>query len=86
MKVKKSDKDMQMFENYLTQYRMLIAGATPIIGSGPYARPAEIRSWLACRPDVENFVILDDDERKCQYSKKHFIVNEGINRTKQSAK
>lgn len=53
---------MQMFENYLTQYRMLIAGATPIIGSGPYARPAEIRSWLACRPDVESFVILDDDD------------------------
>ena len=51
-----------MFENYLTQYRMLIAGATPIIGSGPYARPAEIRSWLACRPDVESFVILDDDD------------------------
>lgn len=51
-----------MFENYLTQYRMLIAGVTPIIGSGLYARPAEIRSWLACRPDVENFVILDDDD------------------------
>ena len=58
---------MQMFENYLTQYRMLIAGATPIIGSGPYARPAEIRSWLACRPDVESFVILDDDDAPIKF-------------------
>ena len=54
--------DFEQFTKLLSRYHIIIKGMTPIIGSGPYARPAEIRSWLACRPDVENFVILDDDD------------------------
>ncbi len=29
--------------------------------NGPWGRPYEIRTWLAFRPKLESFVILDDD-------------------------
>lgn len=54
--------DFELFSGLLARNGLMIKGMTPIIGSGPYARPAEIRSWLALRPDVESFVILDDDD------------------------
>lgn len=54
--------DFELFSDLLSVNGVMIKGMTPIIGSGPYARPAEIRSWLALRPDVESFVILDDDD------------------------
>ena len=54
--------DFKTFNSLLKKYSLVIAGMTPIIESGPYARPAEIRTWLFHRPDVEGFVILDDDD------------------------
>ena len=54
--------DFEQFSKLLERNYLMIKGMTPIIGSGPDARPAEIRSWLTCRPDVESFVILDDDD------------------------
>lgn len=41
---------------------MKIAGITPIIYNGAKGRPLEIRTWLARRPEVEKFVILDDED------------------------
>lgn len=46
----------------LARYDLTIAGVTEEISSGPDARPLEIRSWLAKRTQVVNFVILDDDD------------------------
>lgn len=38
-----------------------VPGATPMFFNGPYGRPYEIRTWLSQRPEVESFVILDDE-------------------------
>ena len=54
--------DMEALLECLDYYGVKIAGATPCIFNGPEGRPFEIRSWLCHRPDVENFVILDDEE------------------------
>ncbi len=35
---------------------------TEEVGSGPLARPAEIRAWLLDKVNVKSFVILDDDD------------------------
>ena len=44
------------------KYQLQIAGITPLIYNGPYGRPLEIRMWLARRPEVSKFVILDDED------------------------
>lgn len=43
------------------KYYLKIAGMTPMIYNGSNGRPLEIRTWLARRPEVSGFVILDDD-------------------------
>lgn len=43
------------------KYELHISSATDVLTTGPDARPLEIRCWLAYRPQVERFVILDDD-------------------------
>ena len=45
----------------LDMYGIKIPGITPRYFNGPDGRPFEIRSWLCHRPEVENFVILDDE-------------------------
>ena len=54
-------KDLLLFQELLDKKGLRVVGQTPMIGSGPYSRPAEIRAWLMQRPDIEAFVILDDD-------------------------
>lgn len=56
-----ADPKVQMLQTYLEQNRLGISGYTDYIGSGPFSRPAEIRSWLSRNRQVVSYVILDDD-------------------------
>lgn len=55
------DKDLSELYKLFDAYQLQIAGITPMICNGPDGRPLEIRTWLARRPRVSGFVILDDD-------------------------
>lgn len=46
----------------LGKYHMSISDITEDLESGHIARPLEIRTWLTKRPNLLNFVILDDDD------------------------
>lgn len=55
------DENVEIFLNSLDMYDIKIAGATPYLFNGHDMRPFEIASWLAHRPEVENYVVLDDE-------------------------
>ena len=55
------DQGMEVLLENLDRYGIRIPGITPRFFDGPDGRPFEIRSWLCHRPEVENFVILDDE-------------------------
>lgn len=55
------NKDLEDLLQALDKYGLKVPGITPLLFNGPDGRPFEIRSWLCHRPEVENFVILDDD-------------------------
>ena len=38
--------DFLFFQELMDKKRLCVVGQTPMISSGPYSRPAEIRSWL----------------------------------------
>ena len=46
--------------------------------SGPYSRQFEIRSWLQKRPEVKNFVILDDDKWNWNWMEPFVVCTEDI--------
>lgn len=46
----------------LGKYHMSISDITADLYSGHMARPLEIRTWLTNRPELLNFVILDDED------------------------
>lgn len=50
---------MRKLELALKVFELQIAGQTPFIN---FDRPAEIRAWLAEHPEVERYVILEDDQ------------------------
>ncbi len=56
-----SDKSMEALLECLDRYHIKIAGSTPLYFNGPDGRPFEVRAWLCQRPDIEKFVILDDE-------------------------
>lgn len=56
------DKDLVLLRELLDKNDLVIEGYTPESGSGPYARPHEIRAWLLTHCNVRSFVILDDDD------------------------
>lgn len=41
---------------------MSISDITADLYSGHLARPLEVRTWLTNRPELQNFVILDDED------------------------
>jgi hypothetical protein len=55
------DEGLQQLYEEFRKKRLYLAGATPLIYDGPDGRPLEIRTWLARRPSVKKFVILDDE-------------------------
>lgn len=55
------NKDVELLISTLEKYLLCIAGTTPDLASGPYARPLEIRTWLQEQAELERFVILDDE-------------------------
>ena len=56
-----TDKSLSALYELFDAYGLQIAGMTPGIYNGSNGRPLEIRTWLARRPEVSNFVILDDE-------------------------
>lgn len=48
--------------NLLGKYHMSISDITADLYSGHLARPLEVRTWLTNRPELQNFVILDDED------------------------
>ena len=64
---------------FFDRYKMKIVGCTLEYNiSGPYSRPLEIRSWLQKRPEVKNFVILDDDKWKWNWMEPFVVCTEDI--------
>ncbi len=57
----RKDADIQILLDEFAKYHLRISGITPLFFNGPDGRPYEVRSWLTHRPDVESFVILDDE-------------------------
>ena len=55
------DEGVALLLEMLEKYQLQIAGMTPDLASGAYARPLEIRTWLQEQADTERFVILDDE-------------------------
>lgn len=55
------DENVEIFLNSLDMYDIKIPGITPYYFNGHDMRPFEIASWLGRRPEVENFVVLDDE-------------------------
>lgn len=55
------DEGVALLLEMLEKYHLQIAGMTPDLASGAYARPLEIRTWLQEQADTERFVILDDE-------------------------
>ncbi len=55
------DENVEIFLKRLDMYDIQIPGITPYFFNGHDMRPFEIASWLSRRPEVENFVILDDE-------------------------
>lgn len=53
--------DVEFLLKLFNEYGLTISDTTLDLGSGPDARPFEIRAWLANRPNITNFVILDDE-------------------------
>lgn len=56
-----TDDGVALLLEMLEKYQLCIAGMTPDLASGAYARPLEIRAWLQEQADTERFVILDDE-------------------------
>lgn len=56
------DRSVQRLLEEFAKHHLRIAGMTPRYFNGPDGRPFEVRSWLAPRPDLESFVILDDED------------------------
>jgi hypothetical protein len=55
------DQSMETLLDNFDKYALKVSGITPRYFNGPDGRPFEIRSWLCQRPEVERFVILDDE-------------------------
>lgn len=53
--------EIDLLLDIFKKYDLKIESMTPRYFDGPDGRPFEIRSWLALRPDIKRFVILDDD-------------------------
>ena len=45
----------------LKKHSLSILSYTPTIGYGPDSRPLEIKRWLRMHPEVDSYVILDDE-------------------------
>ena len=59
---KDSHVEFQQFMDLLQRYDIYVYGMTPNGDMrGRLTRPLEIRSWLSLYPEIESFVILDDD-------------------------
>lgn len=56
-----ADESMEQLLKTFDSMCLQVPGATPMFFNGPYGRPYEIRTWLSQRPEVESFVILDDE-------------------------
>ena len=54
----------QRLISYLNEWNIPVAGETPFLG-GDFSRGDEIQAWLDEHPEVERFVILDDDDDMC---------------------
>lgn len=56
------EKMLESFMELLKREHIIIEGMTPEWGMhGGLTRPQEIRTWLSWYPEIESFVILDDD-------------------------
>ena len=57
------NEDVLRLYEYFEKYGLKVSGRTDLTRrSGPDSRPSEIRNWLADKPDVDTFCILDDDD------------------------
>ena len=71
------DEDLVLLKKALDRNDLVIDGATPTWGSGPGARPHEIRAWLLTHPNTCSFVILDDDDFwEFGWMNRHFVCTQ----------
>ena len=57
------NEDVLRLHEYFEKYGLKVSGRTDLTRrSGPDSRPSEIRNWLADKPDIDTFCILDDDD------------------------
>ena len=75
IKSESDKKDMQFLKDLLDKYNLTIMDYTQSFGTGPDARPGEIRAWLVDKPNVKTFVILDDDDFwKWNWLESYFVM------------
>ncbi|MCD8014319.1 MAG: hypothetical protein LUG99_14295 [Lachnospiraceae bacterium] len=77
----KNDVSIQTLLDEFGKYHLRIAGMTPLYFNGPDGRPYEVRTWLAFRPDLEGFVILDDEP----FWKWNWLSNRVVNTARKPA-
>ena len=70
----KMDENVKLLLDMLDKYNLHISGITPLRFNGADGRPFEIRLWLSDKPDVKNYVILDDEDFwKWGHMATHFV-------------
>ena len=77
----KKDQMSRILNNKLNSIGAPIMDMTPIIREPNKVRGDEIRMWLQDHPDVDAFIILDDDSDMAEYTSTHLIktdVNIGL--------
>lgn len=64
-----------LLHTLLTKAKLHISGITPLTDAySKDTRPFEIRQWLARFPNVESFVILDDQTWNFKWLEEHFVL------------
>ncbi len=56
-------------------FHKIIIGATPVLNG---TRGIEIEEWLACHPEVTNYIIVDDDADMLESQMDNFVHTDGV--------
>lgn len=68
-----SERNRNEIQDRLKDFGMEFIDFTPVHKHGYVKRGEEIREWLEKHPEVENFVILDDEGDMCEFKEKHLV-------------